>query len=376
MNRRDLRYVALQLAAPLVAIIFASLVGSLIIAAIGKNPLSIYGLMFSFSFSRLDSVASILFKATPLMFTGLATALCFRLGLFNIGIEGQYLVGAFTAAWAGFALHGLPAVIHLPLMLVCGMAGGVIWAALPMFLKIRRGAHEVITTIMMNYIAFALIQWLIADVFIDRAQSTFMGLGSPRVRTPLLPDSAHIPTLHGLLRLFGVELPSYVYVNWMLILGLAVAGLLAFIIWRTTFGYEFRCCAENPDAAEAAGIRVPRMQALAFIAAGAIAGLAGLSDLGGYFGYMDVDFPRNYGFNGIAVALLGKNDPFGVVLAALLFGFLQRGAEGVQALAQVPMEVIVILQGIMILSIVVAYELVTRYIRRQKQREAQSHVVG
>ncbi len=361
-----------QAATPFLAILFASFIGSLIMLAIGKNPFMVYAEMFSFSFGRIDSVGTILFRATPLIFAGLASALSFRINLFNIGVEGQYLIGAVFASIVGFSLKGLPAFIHLPLVILAAMLGGVLWAWLPAYLKVKRGVHEVISTIMMNYVAFSLMHWLIADIFIDRSQVIGAGgYGSPRVRMPLIEQSARIPTMHGFFAHFGINFPSHVYVNWLLFVGIALAGVMYYVIWRTPFGYEIRAVAQNPDAAEAAGINAKRQMFRTFLLSGAIAGLVGLSDLLAYFGYLDIDFPRGRGFDGIAVALLGKNDPFGVIIGAVLFGFLSRGAEGVQVFSGVPAEVITIIQGVMILSIVVAYEIVSRYIRIQKKKEAQ-----
>ncbi|BDG59709.1 ABC transporter permease [Caldinitratiruptor microaerophilus] len=366
------RLIILEALTPLVAILFASLVGSVILAGIGKNPVAVYAGMFRFSFQRFDSVAAILFRSTPLIFSGLAVALGFRAGLFNIGVEGQYFIGAMLAAWAGFGLRGLPAAVHLPLVIALGMAGGALWALLPIWLKVRRGVHEVITTIMMNYIAYSLVHYFVADLYMDRGQKLFMGLGSPQVRTPHIAESARMPTLHGLLAGLGVELPRHVYLNWFFPLALLLAVGFYYLLWRTPFGYEVRAVGLGADAAEAAGIDTRRVLLRTFLLSGAVAGLTGLSPLLSYIGYLDIDFPKNYGFNGIAVALLGKNHPLGIVLSALLFGFLDRGAEGVQALQGVPMDAIAIIQGVMVLSIVVAVELMTRYVRRQQKKEAVS----
>ncbi len=361
----------LQIATPFLAILFASLVGSIIMLAIHKNPLLVYRAMFSFSLGRVDSVATILFRATPLIFSGLACALAFRINVFNIGVEGQYLMGTMLASIVGFSLKGLPVYIHLPMVILAAVMGGALWAVIPAYLKVRRGVHEVISTIMLNYVAASLLHFFIANVFMDKSQVIGQGgMGSPRVRMPLIEASARIPTLHGFFSHLGITLPSHVYVNWFLIIGVVLAAVLFYIIWRTPFGYEMRAVAQNPTAAEAAGINSKRQIFRTFLISGAIAGLVGLSDLLGFFGYLDIDFPRGRGFDGIAVALLGKNDPFGVILGALLFGFLSRGSEGVLVFAGVPAEVITIIQGVMILSIVVAYEIVTRYIRVQKKKEA------
>ncbi|MBM3469678.1 MAG: ABC transporter permease [Armatimonadetes bacterium] len=365
------RLAVLQAAAPLLAIAFGAVVASGIILAIGKDPLEVYGLMLRFNLTRSDSVAAILLKATPLTFAGLAVALSFRANLWNIGVEGQYAVGAFAAAYVAFGVRGLPAAIHLPLAVLTGVAGGALWALLPIVLKLRRGAHEVITSIMMNYIAAALVLYLLADVFRDPTQA-----GTPRVRTPLFEDSARIPLLRPVLQLVGIGIPEHSALNWFLPLGLVLCLAAAYLLARTRFGYEVRAVALNPDAAEAAGIRIARTQFYMFLASGAVAGLVGLSDVLGFFGYFDIDFPKGLGFLGISVALLARNDPLGVVPAALLFGFLDRGAQGVQVFSGVPREVITILQAVIILAIVVGYELVTRYVRAQRKREAERAVAG
>jgi simple sugar transport system permease protein len=360
------RLLALQIAAPLLAIFFGMLISSVIIIVIGRNPLDVYGVMVRFSLTRTDSLFSILFKATPLLFAGLAVAISFKAGLFNIGVEGQYYVGAFCAALVGFGLKGLPMVVHLPLALLAAMVGAMAWALVPILLKLRRGAHEVITTIMMNYIASALLLYLINDVFRDPAQA-----GTPRVRTPEVALSARIPSLGPLLARVGLHGSDIEKVNVLLVGGILLAVVLAYFLGRTRFGYEVRAVSFNPLAAEAAGIPNARTRFEMFMLSAAIAGMAGLNDILGFFGYLDIDFPKGLGFLGISVALLAKNNPLGVILAALLFGFLDRGAAGVQFFAQVPKETIVILQAIIILAIVVAYELLTRYIRTQRKREAE-----
>jgi len=360
------RLLVLQIATPVLAIAFGMLISSIIILAIGRNPLEVFGIMVRFSLTRTDSLFSILFKSTPLIFAGLAVAMSFRVNLFNIGVEGQYYIGAFCAAFVGFTLRGLPAAIHLPLALLAAMAGGMLWALLPIALKIRRGAHEVITTIMMNYIASALILYLIADVFRDPAQA-----GTPRVRTPDVAVAARVPSLGPLFGHLGFTGSDVQKLNALLLLGFILCIILTYVLARTRFGYEVRAVAANPSAAEAAGIPNRQVEFWMFMLSAGIAGLIGLSDILGFFGYLDIDFPKGLGFLGISVALLAKNNPIGVILAALLFGFLDRGAQGVQFFARIPKETIVIMQAIIILAIVVAYELLTRYIRTQRKREAE-----
>lgn len=361
------RLVLLQLSAPVLAILFGMVISSIIILAIGRSPLEVFGIMVRFSLGRTDSLFSILFKATPLILSGLAVAMSFRVNLFNIGVEGQYYMGAFCAAYVGFTLRGLPLGVHLPLALLAAVAGGMLWGLLPIVLKLRRGAHEVITTIMMNYIAAALLLFLINDVFRDPTQ-----VGTPRVRTPIVAAAARIPSLGPLFAQLGWTGTDVQKLNALLILGVLLALVLAFMLARTRFGYEVRAVAANPDAAEAAGIPNAGVQFWMFMLSAGVAGLIGLNDILGFFGYLDIDFPKGLGFLGISIALLARNNPLGVIPAALLFGFLDRGAQGVQFFARVPKETIVIMQAIIILAIVVAYELITRYIRVQRKREAEA----
>ena len=361
------RLLLLQIAGPALAILFGMVISSIIILAIGRNPLEVFGLMVRFSLGRTDSLFSILFKSTPLILAGLAVAMSFRVNLFNIGVEGQYYIGAFFAAYVGFSLRGLPAAVHLPLALIAAVLGGMVWGLLPIVLKLRRGAHEVITTIMMNYIASAVLLYLINDIFRDPTQ-----VGTPRVRTPDVAAAARIPSLAALFSPFGLTGSDVQKLNALLLLGVLLAFVLAFVLARTRFGYEVRAVSANPEAAEAAGIPNARIQFWVFMMSAGLAGLIGLNDVLGFFGYLDIDFPKGLGFLGISIALLAKNNPIGVIPAALLFGFLDRGAQGVQFFARIPKETIVIMQAIIILAIVVAYELLTRYIRAQRKLEAEA----
>jgi simple sugar transport system permease protein len=353
-----------QGAAVLAAVLFAMAVGAAIIAAIGQDPWQLYAHVARFNL-RPASLASILFRATPLIFAGLAVALSFRVLLFNIGAEGQYYVGGFCGALSAFAFRGLPAAVHLPVVALTAVGGAAAWGLVPILLKLRRGAHEVITTIMMNYIAGAVILWLLGDYFVDPGQG-----GTPRLRTPLFADSARVPTLHAPLAWLGFEIPSYSRLNWLLPAAVLLCAAVSFYLSRSRFGYEARAVAGNPAAAEAAGIRIERVQLAMFLGSAGVAGLVGLNDLLGFFGYFDIDFPRGLGFSGISVALLARNNPLAIVPAALLFGYLERGAEGIQIASTVPKEVVAILQATIILSIVVAYELAARATRAMRKREA------
>lgn len=367
MNVKRDRFFWLQLATPFIAILFAFLIGAIIVLAIGKNPFTVFGTMLAFNFGQVDSLGLILFRATPYIFTGLGVAIGFQIGLFNVGADSQYKIGLFTAAIVGYSFPGMPAIIHVPLTILAGAAGGMIWGLLPILLRLKRGVHEVISTIMLNYTAASLLHYLLTGPFLDQNQ---VGATQRIMRTKIMADSARIPTVHGLTKLLHIPLPNYVHLNYMFVIGIALCVVIYWLIWKTPFGYELRAVAGNQSAAEAAGINVKKVLFFTFMLSSGIAGMAGLSEAMTSYGYMSVDFPSGYGFTGVAVALLGKNNPFGVILSALLFGFLERGAQGIQVLAQVPQEVITILEGVIILSIVVAYSVLSRYIRIQKKKEA------
>lgn len=245
--KKNYKILTLKILAPFIAIFLAAFFSSFVILTINKSPLEVFYTMFKFSFRRLDSIAIILYNSTPLIFSGLAVAIAFRMGLFNIGVEGQYLIGTFLAAFVGFSLEGLPPFIHIPLLILSGMLGGMIWAYLPIYLKIRKGVHEVISTIMLNYIAYSLIHYLISEIFIDRSQKLL-------IRTPKLAPSALMPKLHGVLALFGIELPKHVYLNWFFVIAVLLAIAIYYIVYYTPFGFELRAVGQNPEASRTAGI--------------------------------------------------------------------------------------------------------------------------
>lgn len=359
----------MRIAAPLLALGAAIAASSVFIVFIGQNPLTVFGTLLAFGLGRSDSIGALLFNATPLVFSGLALVVGLRAGLFNIGVEGQYLIGAFCAAWVAFSLKGLPGYVHLPLAVAAAMAGAMLWSAMPAVLKLRRGVHEVISTIMLNYVAFSLLHYLVADLFMDRNQSIPVGLASPLIRTPLFADTALAPKMHSFFRLFGLDIPEFISLNWFFALGLLTAAAVYYFLWLTPLGFEIRAVGLSPEAAESAGIRVKSVQMKAFLMSGALAGLVGLSHLLGYYDSFDLDFPRGLGFGGIAVALMANNHPLGLVPAALLFGFLNRGAEGIQTYLAVPMELTVILQGLVILSVAVTLKWAQRASARADRKE-------
>ncbi len=273
-----------------------------------------------------------LVAATPYIFAGLAVAVGFRCGLFNIGVEGQLYIGAICSVWVGFALKGLPAIIHLPLALLAGAAGGAVWASIPAILKAKAGAHEVINTIMMNYVAFRLSDWLLSD------KGPLKRPDSPNPVSPLIEKSAELP------RFF----PDPIRLHLGFFIALGVAAFIYWFLFKTTLGFELRTVGANPNAARYAGMNITRNILIAMCLSGALAGLAGANEVLGVNHNLALAFSSGYGFDSIALALLGKSHPLGVVLAALLFGTLRSGATRMQNIAKIPIDIISILQALII----------------------------
>jgi ABC-type uncharacterized transport system permease subunit/basic membrane lipoprotein Med (substrate-binding protein (PBP1-ABC) superfamily) len=287
--------------------------------------------------------------ATPYIFAGLAVALGFRCGLFNIGAEGQYFVGGLASVFVGYSVQGLPWFVHLPLALGAGMAGGALWAGIVGFLKAKTGAHEVINTIMLNYVAYRLADYLL------QVGGPMARPDDPRPISPEIEPTAYLP------QFFPDNLS--ISLNVGIFLALAAVALVYWLLFKTTLGFEIRAVGANPRAARTAGISVARSFILAMAISGGLAGMAGAHDILGVIHYMPNAFFSGYGFDSIALALLGKSHPVGVLLASLLFGFLRAGAQRMQAPpALVPIDIISVLQGLII--IFVAAPEVIRYLYR------------
>lgn len=330
---------------PIAALLLAFAIAAVIIAATSGLPFpdsfrqarDAFAALFQGAFGDTNGLLRTLAKATPLLFSGLAVAIGLRAGLFNIGAEGQLLIGGFAAAWAGFAFHGLPTAIHLPLALLAGIVAGGVWGFVPGLLKAWRGAHEVITTIMMNYVAILLTHYLVNGPFKDTT--------TQQTATPSVLPAAQLWSLPGSATNFSAGF----------FLALAAALLVAFLLRRTALGYEIRAVGLGPDAARAAGISVPRTLVIAMTLSGALAGLAGAVEvLGVHHRFFD-QFSPGYGFDSIAVSLLGGNTAGGVVLASLLFGGLKNGATMMYTNTQTPIQITGVVQAIVILAIGVRY---------------------
>ena len=345
------------------AFAFAALIGSLIVIAYGEDPIFVYRTVWAFGTSRPQDFAIVLENATPLIYSGLAVAVAFKAGLFNIGVEGQYIVGMAAAAAAAITLRGLPAPLLLPLVILAAIAGAVLWASVPAVLKVKTGAHEVVTTIMMNGIAVSLVAWLILHPLRSDVMTTDL-------RTEDFPQEALVPNLA---TSFGVEdvIPdSIAHLTWLFPLALVACAVVWFMLFRTRLGYEVRAIGSSAGSAEAGGVSIGGTQLKIFLISGALAGLVGLNHILGDTFYLGSNYETGLGFAGIAVAFLGRNHPAGIPLAAVLFGMLLRGQDGLAILTELPIEILIILQGILILSVVIAYELVSRALVRRQQQQA------
>ncbi|MDP1544696.1 MAG: ABC transporter permease [Anaerolineales bacterium] len=352
-NQRDSIWQALLV--PVLAVVTGLLLGGVVILASGANPLEAYGALFTGSFGKpanLIAGLGILFStgenaalikaiypfteslviATPYIFAGLSVAIGFRCGLFNIGAEGQFFIGALCSAFVGYSLKGLPMIVHLPLAIMGGALGGALWGMIPGYLKARFGAHEVVNTIMMNWIAFRLSDWLLSGP---------MKASGFRPVTPNVLATAELP------RFFSAPLRF----NLGFFIALLAAYLVYWFLFKTTLGFEIRAVGANPDAAKYAGMNIIRNFVLVMALAGALAGLAGTAQVLGVDHWVGQGFSAGYGFDAIAIALLGKSHPAGVVMAALLFGFLRGGATNMQSMAGIPIDIISIIQGLVIVFI-------------------------
>lgn len=350
------------------ALAFAALVGSAIISAYGESPLQIYRTVWVFSTARLSDFARVLEDATPLIYSGLAVAVAFKAGMFNIGVEGQYIVGMMTAAAAAVFLDFLPGALHLTAVFAAAVLGAMAWAAVPAILKVKTGAHEVVTTIMMNGIATSLVGWALVHPL--RTHET----GLIDLRTDRFGGSALVPRLADSLGLEGI--PPSVHLTWLFPLAILACVGVWFLVYRLRLGYEVRAVGSSAGSAEAGGISIGGTQIKIFLVSGFLAGFVGLNHLLGDRGYLGNIYQTGLGFDGIAVAFLGRNHPLGILLAAVLLGMLQRGQDGIAVTTDLPTETLIILQGLLILSVVVAYGIVGRALARRRQRAVRAEEVA
>lgn len=329
-----------ELLFPFIAVVAAFIVGGILILLIGDNPIQTYRLMFGSALSWPDGIGYTLFYATPLIFTGLAVMVAFRCGLLNIGAEGQLYVAAFATAWVGITFANRSAWLLIPLCFIAAIVAGGVWGAIPGILKARFGSHEVINTIMLNFIAVALISYF--------TQYHYRIPGDPIMETAPIGTGAHIARLGKFIPGFPERIP----LNLAFVLALLCCVLVYLFLWRTKWGFELRSTGTNASAAEYGGISVRQQIVIAMTISGALAGMVGINEVLGYRHRYYDGFSDNYGFTGIAVALLGRNHPVGVLIAAFLFAILQRGGIPVDAFTEhVTKDIVQVLQATIILFV-------------------------
>jgi simple sugar transport system permease protein len=328
-----------------VALLVAMAAGSILILLFGQSPAQVYGVLLANTWGDAYGFGQVLFKSTPLIFTGLAVALAFKAGLFNIGGEGQMMTGAFVTALVAAAVpDSMPAIVALPLAVGAGAIAGGVVGAIPGALKAYFGAHEVINTIMLNFICGALILWWGNGYFFVEETT----------HTHAIASSTIVPSL-GLGRS---------HANWSFVLAIFTAVAAWYFLERTRRGFELRALGLSAGAAENAGVPTHRAIIVAMALSGAIAGMVGANFVLGYKHYFEEGIGRGFGFMGIAVALLGRNHPVGIIFAALLFGTLSHGGLAVNQL--VPKELVDVLQAIIILSVAATSSEVRRLARRAR----------
>jgi simple sugar transport system permease protein len=343
------RTALLNLAAGLVAIVFA---------LSGTDPFSAYGDMFEFG-SRLESWISTLNRATPLYLSGVAVAIGFKMNLFNIGVEGQYRLAVVLAAVVGGALS-LPIPFHIGLIFIVAMGTGAVWAGIAGFLKTTRGIHEVISTIMLNFIA--------GSFLVAFALRQFGTIRQGNVRTDEIAESGRFPSLNPLVETLFRE-PRASQLHSFVIVALVVGVLYYLYVFRTRSGYDLRISGVNAPAAQASGVAPKRMIMQAMLLSGMVAGLVGLPELLNFSHEFSFDSTTQLGFDGIGVALLGRNHPVGIFIGAVVFGWLDRAGQ-ILDLEGISPSIIEIMKGVILLSAVIAYEVVTRYNQTRQAKTA------
>ncbi|RBY77743.1 ABC transporter permease [Geodermatophilus sp. TF02-6] len=359
---RVLRRLGPTVLAPVLAVVVAVVISALVMAALRVDPLRVFAVMVDFGDTptqQMTAVVVVLNRAVPLFLAGLAVAVAFRMGLFNIGVEGQYRLATVMAAAVGAAV-ALPGPLHVLLIVVVAMAVAAIWAGIVAVLKVTRGVSEVISSIMLNFIALGIASFLLTGPFRGSPE------GASIISTAEIPRSGWMPGLNGVFGLLGLADPPRQLYGFLLV-AIVVGVGIAVLLGRTRFGFDLRATGLSPSAAQASGVDSRGMVVKTMLLSGAVAGLIGMPDLLGATHAYTTDFTSGLGFLGIAVALLGRNSPVGIALAALLFAFLDRALVPLQ-IAQYPASVITIIQGTIVLAVVVSNEVARRIALRSAER--------
>jgi ABC-type uncharacterized transport system permease subunit len=357
-----LRRLGPALFAPVLAVVVALVISSAVMAALQVNPLQVFSVMVDFGDTPTQQVTAmvvIVNRAIPLFLAGLAVAVAFRMGLFNIGVEGQYRLATIIAAVVGASI-ALPGPLHVLVIVLVAVVVGAFWAGIVAVLKVTRGVSEVISSIMLNFIALGTASFLLTGPFRGSPP------GASIIQTKDLPESGQLGGLNSLFDLVGLANPPRQLYGFLPI-AILVGVLVAILLGRTRFGFDLKASGLSPSAASASGVNARAMVIKTMLLSGAVAGLVGLPDLLGQTHAYTTDFTAGLGFLGIAVALLGRNKPLGIALGALLFAFLDRSLVPLQ-IAQFPASVVTIIQGTIVLAVVVANEISRRITRRSAER--------
>jgi ABC-type uncharacterized transport system permease subunit len=352
----------LALFAPVLAVVVAVVISSAVMAALQVDPLRVFQVMVNFGDTpdqQVNAIVVIVNRAIPLFLAGLAVAIAFRMGLFNIGVEGQYRLASIVAAAVGAGIT-LPGPLHVAVIVLVAMVVAALWAAIVAVLKVTRGVSEVISSIMLNYVALGIASFLLTGPFRGSAKD------ASTVATADIPQSGWLPGLNGLFGAIGLATPPRELYGFLPI-AIVVGVLLSVLLNRTRFGFDLKASGMSPSAARASGVDAKAMVIKTMLLSGAVAGLIGMPDLLGDTHAYTTDFTAGLGFLGIAVALLGRNRPGGIALGALLFAFLDRALVPLQ-IANYPSSVVTIIQGTIVLAVVVANEIARRVARRTAER--------
>ncbi len=352
-QRFDTERIVLGLAAPLLAVLLSVVICSVLLLSSGRDPFKAFNVMITYG-TASDGQVLILNRGTTYYLAAVAAAFGFRMNLFNIGVEGQYRIAALFAAYVGSQLN-LPSIIQIPLLLVTAMLAGGIWASIAGVLKVYRGVSEVISTIMLNAISLAVVGLLLVPgIFAPKVSST-----SNSVQTAPISNSSHFFSFSTA----GGTLWGFVVV------AVIVGVLFQLTLSRTRFGFDLRATGRSESAAQASGVNVKKMVLTSMAVSGALAGLIGMPDLLQNSYSYGTSFQQGLGFTGIAIALLGRNSPIGIVFSALLFAFMDVTAVQLPLQGDFPQEIVQVMQGTIVICVVVAYELVRRYgLKRQQQK--------
>jgi simple sugar transport system permease protein len=356
------RRILYGLAAPVAAFVVAVVVSSIALLLSGNSPVTAFREMWE-TIDSIESVVIIVNKAVPYYIAGVAAAIGFKMGLFNIGVEGQYRLAALMAAAVGVRIN-FPAPIHVGIILLVAIATGAAWAAIAGLLKIYRGVNEVISTIMLNYIAFGFIAWLLMSHFRNPSSELV-------AETKVIPTTGWVDSLNGLFSSIGLDLPDGVVLQGFLPFAIVLGIAYYVLLFRSRFGYELRASGINPFAARSSGVNPRGMVMKTICLSGAVAGLIGMPFLLAdpqFHKYGD-QFPKLLGFTGLSLALLGRNHPAGIAAAALFWGLIERATQRLSIIGM-PQEIGLILQGSFLLAAVIAYEVVRRRSEAATVREA------